>query len=306
MIVDKVKVYLRAGKGGDGSGAYQRKGKFKKVGYGGNGGRGASIFLGVSPHLYDLKKLKDKKEIKAPNGVNGMDRSRSGKDAQDLWIKVPRGTLVYSQEGELINDLISDSSPICLARGGEGGRGNRYGVIATSGVPGESSQVILDYRIPNDVALLGPPNSGKTTLFNLLTDNRSRVAGYPFTTIDCAWGPFVDKDRKIYIMDTPPLIGESANKGKGVGARFLRHLYRSKLLFLISDSYDYRQQHWDMLIQEVKEYDRSLLKGKKIFHLLTKADKINKNISSSQLLTVSAKDSASLINLKHFIAENVS
>ena len=169
MIIDDVKIHLIAGRGGNGCGAFLNSPSGKKIPWGGNGSRGASILLKVNYNLYDLSQFRYRKVFVANNGNNGLSNNRTGRCPADLILAVPPGTLVRNSVGDIIKNMVTKDSIFLLASGGGAGQGNYKHKLLSCGLPGEVRDVVLDYRIPNDVAILGFPNTGKTSLFNFLT-----------------------------------------------------------------------------------------------------------------------------------------
>ena len=297
MIIDSVAIHLKAGKGGDGCSSFiNRKGR--RIGYGGDGSRGANIILKVSPHIYDLSKFKARK-ISARDGSCGMENNRSGKTPDDLILNVPRGTIVRDGQGNIIFDMSATDSMFVPVRGGKPGRGNYKRRRASVGEPGEEKDIVLDYRIPNDAAILGMPNSGKTSLFNAITGKHFKTGGYPFTTTSCMWGQFEFKLDTFTVMDTPALIDES-HKGRGVGSYFLKHLYRTKIIIITADAGGNYENDFKVVREQVKRFNISFI-NKKVFYLLTKADKIKKKGEAGGLLSVSVNDSMSVERLKEAV-----
>ena len=156
----------------------------KVVGGGGDGGKGGDVILQINPHLYDLSKFKGNKKFIAKDGERGKEKNKKGKDAPALIVNVPCGTRVVEKD-QLIVDLINEGDEFLICHGGAGGKGNYKRDYNIPAQEGQAKEVVLDYRIPNDVAILGFPNSGKTSLFNILTGHNYKVAHYPFTTTSC-------------------------------------------------------------------------------------------------------------------------
>jgi len=296
VIIDQFKIHVRAGNGGNGSDSILRREALKSMSWGGDGGRGASIFLKVSPHLYDLSKFKGKKRFKADDGKHGSPNNKTGKSARDLFIDVPLGTLVRDESGNLLADLCDKSSEFLIAKSGLAGKGNYKKAFATQGQEGELKIVILDYRIPNDAALLGLPNSGKTSLFNKLTKKEYKVAEYPFTTNTCFWADSYYEYEGFSIMDIPALYPYS-HEERGLGNGFLKHLYRSKIILLLSDDLDNLKEHFKIVKDQINRFDPKLLQNKKFFYLLTKADKIDVTVKGS-ILPISVINDLNIAKLK--------
>ncbi|MFH1767610.1 MAG: GTPase [Candidatus Omnitrophota bacterium] len=300
MIVDELVIHLKAGKGGDGCRATSRDSLYKPIAWGGDGGRGGSIFLKVSPHIYDISKFRRKKSFAAEDGKNGLSNNKTGKSGEDLVLYLPLGTQVKNPDQEIIVDMKQCDSIFEIVKGGRGGKGNYRRNYVTPPEPGEERDVVLDYRIPNDLALVGLPNSGKTTLFNILCDKSYKVADYPFTTKSCVWADYEYRFQKIIVLDLPALV-KDADKGKGVGDNFLKHLYRTKAVLLISDNEKTFHKDIVLLKAQIGIFDKGLLNNKKFFSLLTKTDKIYKGKTKNSF-RLDGKESCGIDRLKEVIS----
>ncbi len=251
-FVDRVKIYVRGGKGGDGAVAFLRE-KYRPKGgpAGGDGGKGGDVILVATSSKHTLLDFKYKKHFIAENGQPGKGKKMHGKDGEDLIIYVPVGTVVKdAQTGEVICDLVKEGQKCIVARGGKGGRGNaRFATptnqaptYAEKGEPGEERWIILELKLIADVGLVGFPNAGKSTLLSRLTRANPKIADYPFTTLSPNLGVMeLDWDRRLVIADIPGLI-EDAHKGAGLGHEFLRHIERTKLLAHVIDVSDFRER----------------------------------------------------------------
>lgn len=294
MIIDEVKVYLKAGDGGEGETSFIRFSSRRVIGGGGDGGRGADIILTTNPNLYDLNKFLVNKKFVGENGKRGKSNNKKGKDAPPLIINVPVGTIVRDLEKNIIVDLCRENESFVICKGGEGGKGNFKKEYSLEPTEGEEKEVIFDYRIPNDVAIVGFANSAKTSLFNSLTGKSFKVADYPFTTTHCAWSPFIFNFFKITVLDTPAIKIKSENK-------FLKHLLRSKIILFTSDNFSNYKEEFRLLKDEILKFDRQILKGKKIFYLLTKIDKINQMPDIKGIFAVSPQKNIGIEELKEKI-----
>ncbi|KAF3362826.1 GTPase Obg [Chlamydiales bacterium STE3] len=246
MFVDRVKVQLIAGKGGNGVVAWRREKYIPKGGpCGGNGGRGGSIILRSDVQIFSLDEYRNHRILKAENGRSGGPNRQQGRAGKDLIIKIPCGTLVKNiKTGEILHDFTQDGDELILCKGGRGGRGNdsfktptnRTPNTCTPGTSGESTEVELELKLIADVGLVGFPNAGKSTLISTLAHIRVKIAAYPFTTLQPNLGFFQLEDRsRIYIADIPGII-EGAHNNRGLGFEFLRHIERTKLLLFVLDS----------------------------------------------------------------------
>lgn len=297
MIIDEVKVYFKAGSGGEGSFSSMKYSARRVIGGGGDGGRGADVVLKVSPHLSDLIKFNERKRFIAEDGEKGKEFNKKGKNGQTLFVYVPKGTQIVDLSGNLIIDLNEDNQEYMICKGGAGGKGNFKKMYSLPAQSGEEKEVILYYCIPNDVAIAGFANTGKTSLFNKLTGKSYVVADYPFTTKSCIWAPVEFGFRKFTVMDTPPIKKNSKNVY--LENSFLKHLFRSKIILLVSDNYDGFKKEYAALKKEISSFDKRLTRGKIFFYLLNKVDKIDKNtLDLKGIIPVSTIDGTGIEELK--------
>ena len=244
MFVDKVKISVKAGSGGNGAVAFHRE-KFVAQGGpdGGDGGTGGSIVLRVDDNMSTLMDFRYKRKYTAPNGQDGQGGRRRGKNGEDLIIKVPRGTVVRDAEtNEVIKDM-SDSEDFVLCKGGRGGWGNKHFATPTrqvprfakGGLPGETHDVVFELKLLADVGLVGFPNVGKSTLLSVTSNARPKIANYHFTTLYPNLGVIYVEEGVSFVMADIPGIIEGAADGLGLGHDFLRHIDRCRLLVHIVD-----------------------------------------------------------------------
>ena len=243
MFIDEAKITVRAGSGGDGIVTFRREKYIPRGGpSGGDGGRGGSIFLVADPQRTTLFDFRHKRVFAAGRGDQGGSSNKHGKDAKDIDIPVPCGTLVYSG-GELVADMREAGMRVCVARGGRGGLGNQHFATATrqtprfaqKGEPGEERDLDLQLKLLADAGIVGAPNAGKSTLLAAVSSARPKIADYPFTTIEPQLGVVqIDVDANFVLVDVPGLI-EGASKGAGLGDRFLRHVERCLVLVHLVD-----------------------------------------------------------------------
>ena len=243
-FIDKAHITVRAGNGGNGVVAFHRE-KYVAAGGpdGGDGGRGGSVILQVDDNLSTLLDFRYKRKYHAPNGMDGQGARKSGRDGEDLVIKVPRGTLVRDTESnEIIQDM-SSGEPYVLCKGGRGGWGNSHFATPTrqvprfskGGLPGESHDVVLELKLLADVGLVGFPNVGKSTLLSVVSRAQPKIANYHFTTLSPNLGVvYVGEGRSFVLADIPGII-EGASEGAGLGHDFLRHIDRCRLLIHVVD-----------------------------------------------------------------------
>ena len=243
-FVDTARITVRAGNGGNGVVSFHRE-KYVAAGGpdGGDGGRGGDVILEVNDHLSTLMDFRYKRKYAAGNGMDGQGKRCSGKDGENLVIKVPRGTVVRdAATGEIICDL-STGAPFVLARGGNGGWGNKHFATPTrqvprfakAGLPGQERQVILELKLLADVGLVGFPNVGKSTLLSVVSKAQPKIANYHFTTLSPNLGVvYVEEGVSFVLADIPGII-EGAADGAGLGHDFLRHIDRCRLLIHVVD-----------------------------------------------------------------------
>jgi GTP-binding protein len=276
-FVDEAKIFVRAGKGGDGCVAFRREKFVPKGGpWGGDGGKGGDVILRAVRNKKTLIDFYFKKHFFAENGENGSSNNKKGKDGEDLIIKVPCGTVVKeikNGEEKVIADLVNEGDNLIVAKGGKGGLGNIHFKsptnqaprIATKGEEGEEKIIKLELKLIADVGIIGYPNSGKSTLLSKISKARPKIADYPFTTIEPNLG-VVDLGgfRSFVVADIPGLI-EGASKGKGLGIKFLKHIERTKILVhLIDMSENDIINRYENLRNELKNYSSKLIEKKEI------------------------------------------
>ncbi|MDQ3694998.1 MAG: GTPase ObgE [Chloroflexota bacterium] len=248
MLIDRARIFVKSGDGGNGSSSFRRE-KFVPRGGpdGGDGGRGGSVLLRVRPSITSLLKFQYNEQFKAERGGSGRSQKRFGKSGQSLYIDVPAGTVVWDDEsGELWADLTDDGEEVVVARGGRGGLGNVHFKtstrqaprIAELGEPGQERWLRLELRLIADVGLVGLPNAGKSTLLAAASAARPKIADYPFTTLEPNLGVVEvggTGGQAFVLADIPGLI-EGAATGSGLGHEFLRHITRTKVLVHVLDA----------------------------------------------------------------------
>ncbi len=251
-FIDRVKIFVKGGRGGNGAVAFLRE-KFRPRGgpAGGDGGKGGDVVLVATSSKHTLLDFKYKRHYIAENGQHGKGKNQKGKDGEDLIVYVPVGTVVYdAQTGEMICDLVEEGQRCVVAKGGKGGRGNAHFATPTDQAPryaepgeeGEERWIILELKLIADVGIVGLPNAGKSTLLKRLTRANPKVGDYPFTTLTPNLGVMeLDEERRLVIADIPGLI-ENAHKGAGLGLEFLRHIERTKVLLHLIDVSDFREK----------------------------------------------------------------
>ncbi|PGL73316.1 GTPase ObgE [Bacillus sp. AFS055030] len=272
MFIDQVKIYVKGGDGGNGMVAFRREKYVPKGGpAGGDGGKGANVVFQVDEGLRTLMDFRYKRHFKADRGQHGMSKNQHGKNAEDMIVKVPPGTIVTDADtGELIADLTMDGQTAIIARGGRGGRGNsRFATpanpapeIAENGEPGKERNIKLELKVLADVGLVGFPSVGKSTLLSVVSSARPKIAEYHFTTIVPNLGVVETEDNRSFVMADLPGLIEGAHQGVGLGHQFLRHIERTRVIVHVIDmsGLEGRDPYEDYLTinQELKEYNLRL------------------------------------------------
>ena len=281
MLVDNIGLIIKAGNGGDGAATFLRNETTAKGGPdGGNGGNGGNIYFQGSTNINDLREFRFKKRIEALSGIPGKNKKLFGKNAENLTIYLPLGTRVTDIASGRIIEIIDTTTPILIAKGGKGGRGNTEFKSATNqalryaekGTLGEEKKLFLELRMIADIGLIGLPNAGKSSLLSVLTNATPKIGAYAFTTLE----PNIGMLGKHAIADIPGLI-EGASKGKGLGVEFLKHIEKTKVLVhCIDSSMEDVQKIYSTVRNEFEQYNTSSLDKPEII-LFTKTDLANKD-----------------------------
>ncbi|MCH5228065.1 MAG: GTPase ObgE [Muribaculaceae bacterium] len=269
-FIDYVKILCRSGKGGAGSRHFHRAKYLPKGGPdGGNGGRGGHIILKGNRNMWTLLPLRYQRHIFATDGQHGGENRSTGKDGEDRIIEVPVGTVVFDADsGEYLCEVTEDGQEVKLLRGGKGGLGNwnfatstnRAPRYAQPGQPAIEKAVVLELKLLGDVGLVGFPNAGKSTLLSAMSAAKPKIGDYPFTTMEPSLGIVDYRGDKSFVMADIPGIIEGASEGKGLGLRFLRHIERNAvLLFLIPADSDDIKRDYEILLNELKEFNPELI-----------------------------------------------
>ncbi len=255
MFIDRVKVYVKAGDGGNGCVSFRREKYVPRGGpNGGDGGRGGDVILEVNPHLNTLLDFRYRPINRARRGEHGKGKGRKGRDAPHLVLYVPPGTVVKDAEsGKVLADLTNPKERFVVARGGRGGRGNTHFIrpwrqapmYAEEGKPGEERWIFLELKLVADVGLVGLPNAGKSTLLSKVSAARPKVADYPFTTLVPHLGMVRLSEYRCFVIADIPGIIEKAHKGAGLGLSFLRHIERTKVLLQLIDLSNMEHDPWE-------------------------------------------------------------
>ncbi|KYH12512.1 GTPase ObgE [Neorickettsia sp. 179522] len=284
-FIDEVKVFLKAGNGGDGCSSFRRE-KFVEFGGpdGGCGGNGGDVVFVTDENLNTLLDYRHRAHLKAKNGKPGRKSNKRGESGSDLVCKVPVGTQILTQDGVLLSDLEQPKQSFISAFGGKGGRGNatfknslnRAATEFTYGEPGEEKTVILNLKILADIGLVGLPNAGKSTFLSRCSNAKPKIADYPFSTLEPIVGIAEINNREIVIADIPGII-QGAHKNLGLGFKFLKHIERCKaLIYLVDGTEKDIYSVYTLLLEELSLYSKNL-ETKEHFILLTKSDLLTKD-----------------------------
>lgn len=315
MLIDDVKIKVKAGRGGDGAVAFNKE--MMALGpTGASGGKGGSIYFEGVSDLSSLGQFRYKKELMAQGGEKGKNQFNDGPDGDDLILKVPVGTVVHNLSALKDDEIVSVGQRLLAAKGGLGGSGNFKfrSSINTSptefqeGTPGEEFELRLELKLIADVGFIGLPNVGKSSLLNQLTNAKSKVANYSFTTLEPNLGVYYE----LILADIPGLI-EGASEGKGLGVKFLRHIERTKILFhFISAQSAEPAKDYQIIRNELGSYNKELL-DKPEYIFLSKADILDKNEVDKKLnelkdvgkeaIAISVIDDASIGRVEEILRE---
>jgi GTP-binding protein len=282
LFVDEAKIFVKAGKGGDGAVAFRREKYVPKGGpAGGNGGKGGDVIFVADGNLMTLLDFSYKRKYVAEDGKPGGNSLKDGRNGENVVIKVPVGTVIKDFETkEILADLSEEGATYIAARGGKGGKGNASFATPTNqtpryaeeGKPGEERRILLELKLIADVGLVGFPNAGKSTLISVISAAKPKIADYPFTTLQPNLGIVKYKDFKSFTVADIPGIIDGAHLGKGLGLKFLRHIERTKILLIMIDVTDENyQKTYDTILNELESYGETLAKKKKLL-AFTKVD----------------------------------
>ena len=330
LFVDKVRITVSGGRGGDGAVAFHRE-KYVASGGpdGGDGGHGGSVILKINDHMSTLLDFRYKRKYTAQCGANGQGRNMSGKRGENLAICVPRGTVVRDAETNQVIVDMSETEEFCIARGGRGGWGNNHFATPTrqvprfakAGLPGVERDIILELKLLADVGLVGFPNVGKSTLLSVTSNARPKIANYHFTTLYPNLGViYVDEGVSFVMADIPGII-EGAADGAGLGHDFLRHIDRCRLLIHVVDVSGSEDrdpvEDFDAICAELEHYsvdlsDRPMIVAANKCDLLPpdsdNLERLRKHVESKglELYEISAGTTQGTRNLMRIVAEKLS
>ena len=308
MIIDYTKIYVKSGDGGHGHRSFRRE-KYVAAGGpdGGDGGKGGNVYFKVDKNLNTLLNFSYAKKFIAGNGSNGDAKNCTGKSAEDLYIYVPKGTIIKDiDKNSVIADLSDDDDEILIAKGGRGGRGNQHFATSTRQVPnfseagekGIEKNIELELKMIADVGLVGFPNVGKSTIISTVSSAKPKIANYHFTTLEPALGVVKAKDNNSYVIADIPGIIEGASEGVGLGLKFLKHIERTRILLHVIDisGSEGRNPVEDYILinNELSKYSEKL-KNKKQIVALNKIDSLNDDTNVKEVEKLCKKD-----NIKAF------
>ena len=325
-FLDQIKIYIKAGNGGDGSPSFRRE-KFIEYGGpdGGDGGKGGSIILKAEQNLNTLIDYRYQQHHKAERGDNGAGQNRTGKSGEDLILKVPLGTQVFEEDNKtLIFDFLKIGEEFIAASGGKGGLGNTRFKSSTNRAPrkftkgtvGEEFTIWLQLKTIADIGIIGLPNAGKSSLLASITNANPKIANYQFTTLNPNLGVASYDNKEVTIADIPGLV-EGAHKGTGLGIQFLKHIERCKSILHMIDITNYDlEKSYKQVKNELKSYSSKLSKKKELI-VLNKTDliennevkKIIKNFSKnkkSEVITLTTLEKKSVSKIKAKLISYVS
>jgi GTPase len=290
MLIDNAKILVKSGDGGNGCVSFRREKFVPKGGpNGGDGGKGGDVIFIADNSLDTLIDFRYKKIYKAGNGKHGMGGDKTGKNGDDVYIKVPCGSIIKDTEtGEVLADLVNNGDIYIAAKGGKGGKGNTHFATSTNQTPrnaepgsgGIEKEIEIELKLIADVGLVGLPNAGKSTLISKISAAKPKIADYPFTTLQPNLGIVKYKEFNSFVVADIPGLIKGAHLGKGLGIRFLKHIERTKVLVFLIDStvIDYSRNSitdYEILLDELKSYNIDLLEKPQII-CFTKIDAITK------------------------------
>lgn len=329
QFVDYVKIYVKAGDGGRGCVSFRREKYVPRGGPdGGDGGKGGDVIIKASSDLHTLLDYRYKKIYKAERGEHGKGSNMTGRDGEDLIIKVPVGTVIKNMEtNKIIADLDEEGKSIVIAKGGRGGLGNTHFATSTNQAPryaqpgqkGEELWIILELKLLADVGLIGLPNAGKSTLISVISSAKPKIADYPFTTLTPVLGVVKYGDHQSFVVADIPGLIEGAHRGTGLGHQFLRHVERTSLLLHLVDVSDFIDsdpvENFEKIQKELELYNPSLIKkplavaGTKI-DLAHKANRLNKlreycEKKAIDFFAISAVKQEGIDKLLNYLSERV-
>ena len=314
-FLDQVKIYIKAGNGGDGSPSFRRE-KFIEFGGpdGGDGGKGGSVILKAEQNLNTLIDFRYQQHHKSQRGENGSGQNRTGKSGEDLILRVPLGTQVFEEDDKtLLYDFTKIEEKFIVASGGKGGLGNtrfksstnRAPRKYTKGMVGEEFTIWLQLKTIADIGIIGLPNAGKSSLLAAITNANPKIANYQFTTLNPNLGVASYDHKEVTLADIPGLI-EGAHEGTGLGTKFLKHIERCKsLLHLIDITNDDLKKSYNQVKKELQNYSKDLIKKKELI-VLNKIDLLDKDIVQKILKSFSKDKNCEVLTLSTLEKDSIS
>jgi len=311
MFIDYAEITCASGKGGAGAVTFRREKFVPKGGpHGGDGGKGGSVIFVADQNLHTLQDIRYKKSYQADNGAPGSSNQKTGRDGEDVRIRVPLGTLIRDRNTSKVEaDLVIEGEEFVACPGGKGGKGNARFKTATrqtprhaqKGIPGEKRNFTIELKVLADVGLVGLPNAGKSTLLAAVSSARPKIADYPFTTLQPHLGIVKYGEYQSFVMADIPGLIEGASEGKGLGHQFLKHIERTKLLlFLIDTMESDPADTYELLQQELLSHNPDLSKRKHIIvrtKIDTKADHTDWTKMENEYLEISSVSGAGIPEL---------
>ncbi|MFH2137204.1 MAG: Obg family GTPase CgtA [Candidatus Omnitrophota bacterium] len=319
MFADRSRIFIKAGNGGKGCDSlyHVRPMRYPRRD-GGDGGDGGNVIIKADPNVHTLLDFRYRQHFKAESGKHGSSNQKRGRCGNDYLILVPLGTIIRDAENNyLIRDLNIVGDQVVVAVGGKGGIGNAKKIDVTEGAPGQELTVLLELKLIADVGLIGYPNAGKSSLVNVLSGAKSKVADFPFSTVRPVLGVVKStlSENRFTVADIPGII-KDAHKGKGLGLEFLRHIERTKILLFLIDmaGIDGRDpvQDYVNLRNEIECYDRTLLQ-KPHFIVANKMDvpaakdnlKLFKQVLKQRIFLISCLDSSGIAMLTQSLFKKI-
>ena len=314
-FLDQVKIYIKAGNGGDGSPSFRRE-KFIEFGGpdGGDGGKGGSVVLRSEQNLNTLIDYRYQQHHKAQRGENGSGQNCTGKAGKDLILKVPLGTQIFEEDNKtLIYDFVKIGEEFVAANGGKGGLGNTRFKSSTNRAPrkytkgtvGEEFVIWLQLKTIADIGIIGLPNAGKSSLLAAVTNANPKIANYQFTTLNPNLGVATYDNKEITLADIPGLI-KGAHEGTGLGTQFLKHIERCKsLLHLIDITNENLIESYNQVKKELQNYSSELTKKKELI-VLNKIDLVNEDVVKKKIKDFSKNNKSEVLTLSTLKKNSVS
>lgn len=318
MFTDYVKIFVKSGDGGNGAITFRRE-KYVAAGGpdGGDGGKGGDVYFTVDPDSNTLVDFRYKKKFKAEDGKNGEGNHRYGKSGEDLYIKVPLGTIVKdAEDGKVLADLCEKGQTELVFPGGRGGKGNSHFATSTRQAPrfaqggekGIEKEIILELKLLADVGLIGFPNVGKSTFLSVVTSARPKIADYHFTTLEPNLGVVKSEYGDSFVIADIPGIIEGASDGTGLGLRFLRHIERTRLLLHVIDVSGIEGRNpvedFNVINNELKSYSEKLSNRKQII-VASKADLIQDETLFNELVELAKEKNIEIFKISAVTGDGV-